>query len=462
MTRKSFAAGLVLTAALVVLLGAGCKDDLTPSEALAASGESFADVDSYEVRFDIAVECDEQRTTVEGRAGYEGNTLVYSEGSFSGDLSEQEMNDVLFIPPDLYGRMSTGDWYVLSPWNQGIRPDEMENLPLNDEIIDYSLVTEQLHDIERLPDQALNGEDYLRIAGIVDGRDLLSDSEFGFNDFSDIGVVLWLDKGTLVPHKITLETNAGGANADSSMDASIEFTQYNDPGTPPERPDEARPWRDLEMTQAQCVGDNLEVCLKAQAELRAISHRSCDGSGRRVCLVPVGQVRSDLVQHLVDYYREEFGLTVTVLTPSAVPNNIFDPLREQVDAATLIGYIGSLFPEAYHDPDVVLIGLTAVDMYDRESHFRYLFGLMCPPFDPKAIISTFRMDPAAYGEPADDNLLFSRARKLFSKYVGELYYGLAPSSEPGSPLYDSIQSLSDLDNMREPLPVPRPTGQSEL
>jgi predicted Zn-dependent protease len=461
MTRKSFAAGIILTAALVVLLSPACKEDPT-SETLAASGEAFAKIESYAVLFEINVECDGQRTTVEGRAGYEGDALVYSEGSFSGDLSEQEMNDVLFIPPDLYGRMSNGDWYVLSPWNQGIRPDEMENLPLNDEIIGYSLVTEQLHDIERLPDQALNGEDYLRIAGIVDGRDLLSDSEFGFNDFSDMGVVLWLDKATLLPNKITLETSAGGANPDSSMDASIEFTQYNDPGALPERPGEARPWRDLEMGDPTCTGAELAACLEAQDELEAISQSSCDGSDRRVCLVPLGQVRPDLVQHLVDHYREEYGLTVTVLTPSAVPSEMVDPLREQVDAATLIGYIGRLFPDAYRDPDVVLIGLTAVDMYNMDSHYRYLFGLMGTQFDPKAVISTFRMDPAAYGEPADDELLFSRARKMFSRYVGLLYYGLAQSSEPGSPLYDSILGLSDLDNMTEPLPVPRPTDESEI
>jgi predicted Zn-dependent protease len=141
------------------------------------------------------------------------------------------------------------------------------------------------------------------------------------------------------------------------------------------------------------------------------------------------------------------------LTPLAVPEEMAEPLRNQVDAASLIGYMGGAFPEAYADPQAVLIGLTPLDIYDSNSHFRYVFGLKGTYADPKAIVSTFRMDPMTYSEPADNDLLLSRSSKLLSKYVGLLYYGLSPSPDPRSPMYDSIMGPDDLDAMGDHLPV---------
>jgi predicted Zn-dependent protease len=450
----------MLMTLVAVLLGAACGDSLSPSEALAASRKNFTDIETFQVRFQITTEADDLRATTEGQAGYEGHTLVYSTVSSGGGMPEQEgISELLFIPPDLYLRISTGDWYVLSPWNQGIRPDEMAESALTDQIIDYSLITEQLSDIERLPDQVVDGQDYLRLAGTLDLRDFPSAapviSSGSPYDNAEANVELWLDRETFLPHKILMNTSPAGAKSSLLTDTALEFFDYSRPITPPEPPNEARPWRDLELVQAPCTGAELTQCLEAQAELQSISRPHCDGSGKRVCLVPLGQVQPNLIQHLVDHYGDQYGLTITVLTPSAVPSDIVNPLRGQVDAPTLTDYMGSLFPDAYRDPNVVLIGLTPVDLYHEDSHFRYVFGVKRTATDPKATISTFRMNPVAYGEPPNDELLFSRARKLVSKYIGLLFYGLSASPDPRSPLYDSILGLADLDNMEEPLPVPQ-------
>ena len=63
------------------------------------------------------------------------------------------------------------------------------------------------------------------------------------------------------------------------------------------------------------------------------------------------------------------------------------------------------------------------------------------------------MNPEFYSEPADDELMQSRFRKLLTKYIGLLYYGLPTSSDPTSPMFDSILGPDDLDRMTEPLPV---------
>lgn len=205
-----------------------------------------------------------------------------------------------------------------------------------------------------------------------------------------------------------------------------------------------------------CYEADLSTCLEEQSELEAMASDSCDGFDRRICFVPLGKVSPGLVRHLVEHYEDEYGLTVTVLTPSAIPEELVDPEREQIDAVTLIEYMGTLFPGAYNNPDVVLIGLTPADLYNRESHFRFLFGTKGTPEHPKAVVSTYRMNVVPFKFPLVEGIMFSRARKLVTKYIGMLYYGLPPSDDPRSPLYDSILSVGDLDRMEEPLPVTGP------
>jgi len=119
----------------------------------------------------------------------------------------------------------------------------------------------------------------------------------------------------------------------------------------------------------------------------------------------------------------------------------------------MIEYMGGLFPDVYADQNAVLIGLTPLDLYDSTSHFRYLFGIKRDVSDPRAVVSSFRMDPQFYGDAPDEALYFSRYRKLLTKYVGLLYYGLPTSLDPKSPMYDHILGPDDLDRMQEPLPV---------
>ncbi|MFB3093343.1 MAG: hypothetical protein ACE1ZN_02910, partial [Dehalococcoidia bacterium] len=72
----------------------------------------------------------------------------------------------------------------------------------------------------------------------------------------------------------------------------------------------------------------------------------------------------------------------------------------------------------------------------------------------RAVVSTSRLNPKFFGISEGQGALYSRTRKLITKNLGLLYYGLPPSDDPESPLYNSILSTADLDNMEEPLPVP--------
>jgi pimeloyl-ACP methyl ester carboxylesterase len=206
-----------------------------------------------------------------------------------------------------------------------------------------------------------------------------------------------------------------------------------------------------------CTGRELEGCLEAQGELQPVSQASCEGSGPRVCFAPLGQVDPDLVQSLVDYYREVYGLEIGILTPRSVPAEALDADRDQIEAVALANYLGSLFPADYNDPDVSLIGLTPLDLYIADREWRFALGVRLRTPDQNAgvgVVSTYRMHLGDLGL-VDFERVVSRTRKMVTKYIGLMYYGLSGNDDPSSPLYNNILSVSDLDEMEEPLDVAR-------
>jgi predicted Zn-dependent protease len=206
--------------------------------------------------------------------------------------------------------------------------------------------------------------------------------------------------------------------------------------------------------EISCSGSDLPQCLDEQSELRPLSSASCRGFEKRVCLAPLGEVSPELIKHLVGYYRDEYGISITVLTPNPIPDGMADPERGQIDVQDLMDYMASLFPTASRDPDAILIGVTPVDMYDRTSHYRFLFGARDTEVTPRAVVSSARLNPRFFGIDEGEDVAFSRARKLFTKNIGLLYYGLPDSDDPDSPLYNNVLSVADLDEMDEPLTVP--------
>jgi len=203
----------------------------------------------------------------------------------------------------------------------------------------------------------------------------------------------------------------------------------------------------------ECSGEKLEACLGAQTLLEPLTKESCEGREKRVCFVPLGQVSPELVENLVDYYHREYAyLTIQIVRPLTIPSEMVNADRQQVEASSLSDYMNSQF---HYDPDAVLIGLTPVDLYWSDKNWRYTFGVREAGRwdDLFGVVSYARMDPRVYGLRENEDLLYSRVRKLVSKYIGIMYYDLSDSSDPSSPLYNNILSPSDLDRMQEPLPI---------
>ncbi|MCH7999657.1 MAG: hypothetical protein IIA91_09285 [Chloroflexi bacterium] len=201
-----------------------------------------------------------------------------------------------------------------------------------------------------------------------------------------------------------------------------------------------------------CTGSEREGCLEAQTALEPVAQASCEGSDRRVCFVPLGQVDPDLVLNLVEYYRDEYGLEIGVLTPSAVPAAMINPNRRQIDGESLADYVGRLFPADFANPDVALIGLTPLDLYAADRNWRFQLGHATWAPQAHAVVSTYRMHLGT-SRLVDDERVLSRTRKLVTKYLGLMFYGLPLSDDPTSPMFGNILSVGDLDRMEEVLPV---------
>ncbi len=134
-------ASLTLLAIAVALVSTACGDRLSPTEAVAASAEGFAQIQSFQLRFHLATDADEPDSTIEGQIAYQANEVEHSR------MSYPDASEILFIPPDLYVSAPGGPWYVISPWDQGIPRDDLPEYGPDDQTIDYPRITDWLFNI---------------------------------------------------------------------------------------------------------------------------------------------------------------------------------------------------------------------------------------------------------------------------------------------------------------------------
>jgi hypothetical protein len=117
------------------------------------------------------------------------------------------------------------------------------------------------------------------------------------------------------------------------------------------------------------------------------------------------------------------------------------------------------YPHTRLDLNIRWIALTPVDIWlESQPSWGWAFGrlggshFMGPDVYLNGVISTYRMDERSWGGVQDDELLYSRVRKLLSKYIAATLYAEDFSSDPHSVMYNGIRSPEDLDRMGERIP----------
>jgi len=168
--------------------------------------------------------------------------------------------------------------------------------------------------------------------------------------------------------------------------------------------------------------------------------------GRRVFLAPLGSFPADTVQSLVGFYRQKYGLEIRVLNAMPIDPDARDVTRDQLVAEELIESMRFSHPVVTNDTGAVVIGLVTEDVYTRaRTDWDWSFGVRAE--GRFAVVSTARMTANLVARREDRER--SRLRKMVTRDIGVLYYGMPLNADPRSVLYERLLSVEDLDQISE-------------
>lgn len=172
----------------------------------------------------------------------------------------------------------------------------------------------------------------------------------------------------------------------------------------------------------------------------------------------MGAIASVNVDDLITYYKTKHDLTIEELPAVALQINDFHLLRGQYTAEKLIASLKQAYPEYARDPNAVLIGILAQDMFIYGKTWKFAFsyreeGHLC-------VVSSFRMGLPSVKESQTDEFeqdhrhflspnKQSRLIKMISKNIGLLYFEYAANNNPHSVMYNNIMGIDELDVMGE-------------
>jgi predicted Zn-dependent protease len=169
-------------------------------------------------------------------------------------------------------------------------------------------------------------------------------------------------------------------------------------------------------------------------------------AGSKIYFAPIGNFPSDQLDPLVQYYRKKYGLGITVLPSIPVDPSTRDVLRHQLMAENLVVSLRSDTPRYAYDSKAILIGFTSEDIYPTSKDWQFAFGWRRGE-TRTAVVSTARLNLP--GDAGRSNLATARMRKIVTKDIGVLYYGLPLSQNPRSVLYSQIMGIEELDRVGE-------------
>jgi predicted Zn-dependent protease len=180
----------------------------------------------------------------------------------------------------------------------------------------------------------------------------------------------------------------------------------------------------------------------------AAAKRGLRGTGE-LYLLPVGPLGFVSLSHLVSYYQAKFGLDIAVLPAIDVDDSVKNFRRRQLVAERVLDAIRGAAADVLQRPSAVVIGITEYDMYTTgRRDWAFAFSTRASRV---AFVSAARMNPLNLGARPDNELLHARLRKMITKNLGVLYFGLLQSPDPTSVMFDNVLSVDDLDRMGEDL-----------
>jgi len=154
----------------------------------------------------------------------------------------------------------------------------------------------------------------------------------------------------------------------------------------------------------------------------------------------------DLAVRLANELGEELDLHIAVSVQMGTSPNMFNSERRQYDANKIISEARTVLPRITHQTDIpYAVVLLHQDLNRPPFNLRYTFAVHST--QGISVISTARMDPRNYGLQPDDELLYSRLKKMVMKGIGYNIFGHKRSLDRSSVMYSPIMSVQDLDEI---------------
>jgi predicted Zn-dependent protease len=171
---------------------------------------------------------------------------------------------------------------------------------------------------------------------------------------------------------------------------------------------------------------------------------TCAHEGRRLVVVPLGEVAAADLERLAARYRRAYGLEVTVSPALPLPPQAYDPARRQWFGELLLDTLDRERP-ATADTALVL-GVLPHDLYLQSMPWRFALSAF---HSRTAVVSTARLDPVFFHEAPDPERRDERLYKLVTRLLGSALCELPRRGSERSVMRETILSLEDLDGIDE-------------
>ena len=156
------------------------------------------------------------------------------------------------------------------------------------------------------------------------------------------------------------------------------------------------------------------------------------------------------VQGFATHVQKKFGITSKVLSPLGFDRVAYDDDRSQMVADKLIQAVRYRHATLVRNPQTRIIAITPFDMYIEQMRDQWTFAFSLRSGDRRlAVVWSARMDPVKLGAGPNDELLRTRLRKMITKNIGIMYFGLSGSANPKSVLFTNVLGVEELDLMTE-------------
>src|SRR5574341_484469 len=196
------------------------------------------------------------------------------------------------------------------------------------------------------------------------------------------------------------------------------------------------------------VGDAANLVCLVQPSYVPLGKEKLHGSGH-IYFVPLVAFPKEMLERFEVFYKNKYGLDISILPALSVSREAFNEGRQQFVAEEVLRQLQELRESLQLDPDSTIIGLSDLEMYIDQYNWRYAYDYRS---GESAVVSSARMNsPFMTVWPISNDWQETRVRKLVTRYIAFLYYRLPESSHCKSPVFGRIGGPQELDFMGEDL-----------